>query len=75
MKRAQFYLREGQIKTLNRLSRRMKLNKSLLVREALDRTFPRLGELNFEKVLREVSGIWKDRDDIGPTEELLKRFR
>lgn len=73
--RTQLYLDESLHARLRDLSRKQGRTISELVREALVRAYGAGGvDQEFES-LKAIFGLWKDRDDIGSTEEYVRRLR
>ncbi|MGI0148652.1 MAG: CopG family transcriptional regulator, partial [Thermoplasmata archaeon] len=73
--RTQLYLDESVHGRVTRLARKQGRTLSDLVREALVRTYG-AGDAEREiTTLRAIAGLWKDRRDIGDTEEYVKRLR
>lgn len=75
MVRTQLYLDEATHARLRDLARRQGRTVSELVREALVRTYGAAGPKQLLDSLRAISGIWKDRSDIGATDEYVRRLR
>ena len=64
MARTQVYLTEREKQDLAALSRATGRKQSELIREAIDRFLRERSADCREKVLDEVAGIWRDRDDL-----------
>jgi len=64
MKRTQIYLTDEQYDNLSIESKRVKKTISELIREAIQHRYNVKKEEDFDKIVRDVSGIWKDRTDI-----------
>lgn len=76
MVRTQIYLEEGQVKRLKSAARIAHRTVSDMVREAIDEKLAQPAhEDAFEEVLERISGIWAHRDDLGTTEEYVRRLR
>lgn len=75
VKRTQLYLDEEEYGVLEVLARQRRCSVSELVREAIRLTYFRRRSLDPVKVLAETRGLWKDREDLGETEEYLRRLR
>ena len=75
MKRTQIYLDQRQIARLRAAARASQRTVSDIVREAIDQRLAHPDEPEFESALRNVAGIWSDRDDLGPTAEYVRKIR
>lgn len=75
MKRTQLYLDEEEYGVLEVLARQRRKSVSELVREAIRVTYFRRRSLDPEKVLEETRGLWKDHQDLGRTEDYVRRLR
>ncbi|HBA61439.1 MAG TPA: hypothetical protein DCZ92_11610 [Elusimicrobia bacterium] len=75
MKRTQIYLSTEQWDTLHALSFRTHQSMSDLIRAALDRKYLYVKSSGFESAVREASGVWKDRKDIGETAAYVRGLR
>ena len=75
MIRTQLYLDEQIHARLRDLARKQGRTVSELVRDALLRAYGTAGPGELLASLRAVSGLWKDRDDIGDTREYVRRLR
>jgi len=64
MVRTQIYLTERQRDELASIAKIAGKKKSELIREAIDRLVDQAGHIRRETILREASGIWKDRADL-----------
>jgi hypothetical protein len=64
MVRTQIYLTERQRAELAAIAKATGKKQSELIREAVDRLIDNAGSIRRETVLREASGIWKDRADL-----------
>lgn len=64
MVRTQIYLTERQKDELAAIAKIVGKKQSELIREAIDRLIREVGRSRREAVLREVAGMWKDRDDL-----------
>lgn len=62
MKRVQIYLEDKQYKRLKSISNGRDLAK--LIRQAIDIIYPERDISNFNRIIDNVAGIWKDRKDI-----------
>jgi hypothetical protein len=74
MKRTQLYLDDDLWQTLRVRAKQSGSTVSELVRDALRKTFLD-SSANRERVLRSVVGLWKDRTDLGSTEEYVRSLR
>lgn len=75
MKRTQIYLSEEEASILSYLSVSKKKPMSELIREAIDRFYLHTKKINFIQALHQVTGIWKDRKDIGTTATYARNLR
>ena len=64
MVRTQIYLTKSQRDGLKAIAKTAGKKQSELIREAVDRLIDEVSYGRRETVLREVSGIWKDRKDL-----------
>ena len=64
MVRTQICLTERQCEELAAIAKIARKKQSELIREAVDRFIEQAGHSRREVVLREASGIWKDRTDL-----------
>ena len=64
MVRTQIYLTERQRDELAAIAKTAGKKQSELIREAVDRLIDQSGHSRRKAVLREVAGIWKDREDL-----------
>ena len=75
MTRTQLYLDDAGHEKLTRLAKQQGRTLSELVRDALARVY---GAGNAEerlRTLRAIEGLWRDRDDLGDTEEYVRQLR
>ena len=75
MIRMLFHLDEAIHARLRELARKQGRTVSELVREALVRTYGTAGPKELLASLRAISGLRKDRKDIGVTDEHVRRRR
>ena len=76
MRRTQIYLEDQQILELKRRARQTRRRVSQIVREAIDQKLAEpIDQPDFHAALDAVAGIWKDRDDLGSTDEYVRRLR
>jgi len=75
MKRTQLYMDEDIFRTLKRVGRERSVTISQLVREALQKTYGREKPADAASILREAAGIWKDRKDLGATDDYVRSAR
>nr|BAL58639.1 hypothetical conserved protein [Candidatus Acetothermum autotrophicum] len=75
MTRTQIYLDEEQKKELDRLSAKRGVPIAELIRAAIDQMLAQERERkqNFERVLTQTFGMWRDRREI--TEDYVRRAR
>jgi hypothetical protein len=64
MVRTQVYLTERQRDELANIAKALGKKQSDLIREAVDRFIDQASSYRREPILREVAGIWKDREDL-----------
>jgi len=66
MQRTQIYLSDSDLARLDREAARTGRTRSRLIRDAIERTYPqRIDQAEFEQILNEVAGSWKDRPFTG----------
>ena len=70
MVRTQIYLTEEQRDELAAIAKTSGRKQSELIREAVDQLIDQAGHGRREAVLREVAGMWKDREDLPDFETL-----
>jgi hypothetical protein len=76
VQRTQVYLDERQVARLKAAARASHRTLSEIVREAIDEKLARPDDHEpFESVLGRASGIWANRDDLGATDEYVRRLR
>lgn len=75
MVRIQVLLDESLHTRLKDLARKQGRTMSALAREALTRAFGRSGPEEQIRTLRAITGLWRDRTDLGSTDEYLRRLR
>ena len=75
MKRTQLYLTDETHSILSTLSKQKKKTISFLVREAVAEKYGKKEKIDKLKVCEKISGIWKDRKDIGDVKKYLRRLR
>lgn len=75
MKRTQIYLTDEQYSNLSIESKKTKKTMSELIREAIQYRYNVKKEENFNKIVRDVCGIWKDRTDIKSGIEYINNIR
>jgi len=64
MIRTQIYLTERQRDELSAIAKTAGKKQSELIREAIDRLIDQAGRGKRDAVLKEVAGMWKDRQDL-----------
>jgi Arc/MetJ-type ribon-helix-helix transcriptional regulator len=64
MVRTQIYLTDHQREELAAIAKNVGKKQSELIREAVDRLIDEEGRNRRKAVLREATGIWKDREDL-----------
>jgi ribbon-helix-helix CopG family protein len=76
LKRTQIYLDDSQRRRLDRVARQTRRTVSDLIREAIDARYATPPKAEFIEALGAGAfAIWKDRDDVGPTDAYLRRLR
>jgi GGDEF domain-containing protein len=75
MKRTQLYMEDDVFKVLRRVSKEKSLSISELVRAAVKKVYALEKPEDADLILKESAGIWKDRKDIAPTEQYVRRMR
>jgi hypothetical protein len=73
--RTQLYLDDAIHACLRRLSRLQGRTVSDLVRDALVRAYGTAGAEDRLRALGAIEGLWRDRDDLGPTDEYVRPLR
>jgi hypothetical protein len=80
MRGTQIYLEDEQIVELKRRAQLSSRSVSAIVREAIDEKLAqsadtRTADIRFDDALNAAFGIWRDRDDLGSTDEYVGRLR
>lgn len=75
MKRTNISLPDDQWKYLNTLSHRQAVSVAELIRRAIAQVYPPRSRSQFDRALDAVTGMWRDRRDIEPTETYVRRLR
>lgn len=75
MKRTQIYLSESQWRDLSIISGYENKSISELIRKAISKVYNNKDKDRFINALSNVEGLWKDRKDIGKTEDFLRKIR
>lgn len=76
MKRTQIYLDDRQRRKLDRVSKRTRRTVSELIREAIDARYGATPKEDFLQALKAGTfGVWKDRNDLGSTDEYVRNLR
>ncbi len=75
MIRTQLYLDEAIHRRLRELAEKQGRTVSDLVREALARVYAPAEEGLRVSTLEGIEGLWRDRDDLGPTGAYVRRLR
>ena len=66
MQRMQIYLAESELELLDREAQRTGRNRSRLIRDAISKAYGHQVDIEeFERVLRDAAGAWKDRPFTG----------
>ena len=74
MVRTQIYLTVEEMSALKALSNRTGKKQSELIREAVDEFLVKQSQAGRHKVLNDVAGIWRDREDLPDFNELRKEW-
>lgn len=76
VRRTQIYLDERQVAQLRSAARASRRTVSEIIREAIDDRLarPNMDE-QFDRALLGVVGLWSDRDDLGSTDDYLRKVR
>ncbi|MBA2369882.1 MAG: ribbon-helix-helix protein, CopG family [Candidatus Protochlamydia sp.] len=76
MFRTQIYLTQNEKEKLNLLSLELGKNQSTLIREAIDQFIYNqfLSKRKKESALKEMAGLWADRDDLPDFNALRKEL-
>jgi hypothetical protein len=74
-RRTQMYLDDAQILELKHRARQSSRSVSAIVREAIDEKLAQPADTRFEDAFNAAFGIWRDRDDLGPTDHYVRRLR
>lgn len=69
------YIEEDIFRSLRRISRERSVSISELVREAIRKVYTQERPADAAFILKEAAGLWKDRKDIGSTEEYVRSKR
>lgn len=75
MKRTQLYLDEEMARMLAAESRRRGTTVSELVREAVSTVYGKRPRADRRATIHRLAGVWADRDDMGDTQEFVRRLR
>lgn len=75
MIRTQLYLEETLHRRLRDLARRQDTTISELVRQALARVYGQADQTDLLATLKGIAGLWRERDDLGPTDAYVRRLR
>lgn len=75
VKRTQIYLSESQWRDLSIISGYENKSISELIRKAISKVYNNKDKDRFINALSNVEGLWKDRKDIGKTEDFLRKIR
>jgi len=76
VRRTQIYLEERQLAKLKSAAKAEQRTVSDLIRDAIDEKLARpVDETSFEIALERASGMWAGRDDLGATDDYVRRLR
>lgn len=76
MRRTQIYLDDRQRRKLDRVAKRTRRTVSELIREAIDARYTATPREDFLEALRGGTfGVWKERNDLGPTDAYVRGRR
>jgi predicted DNA-binding protein len=76
MRRTQIYLDDRQRRKLDRVAKRTHRTLSELIREAIDARYGATAREDFLQALNAGAfGVWKDRKDLGSTDEYVRSLR
>ncbi len=76
MQRTQVYLRRSQVARLRSAARASQRTVSDVIREAIDEKLAKPADIDsLDSALDRVAGIWSDREDLGSTDEYVRRLR
>ena len=75
MVRTQLYLDDDVHRRLRELAQKQGRTISDLVREAVARAYGTEHEEVRTTTLEGITGLWRDRDDLGPSDEYVRRLR
>jgi hypothetical protein len=76
MRRTQIYLDDEQILELKRRARQARRRVSAIIREAIDEKLAEpVPSVESDDAFKAAFGIWRDRTDLGSTDEYVRRLR
>lgn len=75
MKRTQLYVEEEQFQLLRILAKNRRTTVSELMREAIRKCYFEKPQLDPLQVVEKTSGLWKDRTDLGTSEDYVRKVR
>jgi RNA polymerase-binding transcription factor DksA len=75
MKRTQLYLDEEMARTLAALSRQEGKTVSELVRESVEDKYMAQRQIDKSAIARELSGVWRQRNDLKDIGRTLRKLR
>lgn len=75
MVRTQLYLDDDVHRRLRELAQKQGRTISDLVREAVARAYGTEHDEARTSTLEGINGLWRDRKDLGPTDEYVRRLR
>ena len=74
--RTQIYLDDRQRRKLHRIAKRTRRTVSELIREAIDARYGAAPKEDFLQALNAGAfGVWKDRRDLGSTDDYVRSLR
>ena len=75
MRRTQIYLDQRQVARLQSAAKASQRTVSEIIREAIDEKLAQADQPAFDVALRNAAGIWSDRDDLGSTDDYVRKVR
>jgi len=75
MVRTQIYLTEKEKTGLKSAASAQGVSQSDLIRQAIDDLLARSGEIDKDRILDEIAGVWANRHDISDVRDLRTGWR